>query len=106
MIYITGISDSDRILVGGVWRLYHECGFPVESSHMICKENGLLVDWMDAMVDASTDNNLPALVRQMESFIPEKEMAQIKLSYCASVINTGKDPCSVLALKKSKVIKL
>ena len=78
---MTGKTSENIPLIGGVWRLYHQEGFPLEMSHLIAKGNGWKVDWLEAMADASLDNNCPALMKQIESFLDDETIDNLKIGY-------------------------
>jgi hypothetical protein len=75
-LYTTGTPDG-RPLIGGVWRLYHQDGFPIEMSWITARDGNASIDWMEAMADASTTNNLPALYDAMKQFLPADELTAI-----------------------------
>lgn len=102
-IYNTGFTPEGKPLIGGVWTLWHQDGFPLEMSHLICQGNGWAVDWAEAMADASTSNNLPALVKHIEAFLSSDTMTTLKSSFYRLVIAKGGDDCycKFLAHKRS-----
>ena len=86
VIYATGCTPEGAILIGGIWKLWEQEGFPIEMSHLICRDNGWAVDWLEAMADASCTNNCPALVKHIEAFLKnlnwktvEKRFADIRI---------------------------
>lgn len=78
LIYATGKRHDGKILVGGAWRLWHQEGFPLEMTHLLCAQNGWQVDWVEAFCDASESDNAPALMKAMEGFLPAEEVTAIK----------------------------
>lgn len=105
-IYITDISkDHGHLMIGGVWRLWHQDGFPVEMSWLHARDQGNYVDWVEAMADASTDDNLPALVKQMESFLTPEDMMNCKMRFMA-LLNSGQTYQSILDSKHAKAPNL
>lgn len=64
-------------MMGGVWRLWHQEGMPLEMTYLHLKSKGIQVDWMEAMADASLDNNLPSLANQLLTFMPREEVDAI-----------------------------
>ncbi len=85
ILYITGKTPCGKPLLGGVWRMFTQDGFPVEMSHILATQRGCLVDWCEAMLDAKESGTLPALVRQMECFLPQEAMAHIKERFVVCV---------------------
>lgn len=87
-IYITGISTNGNLLVGGVWRVYHQDGFPLEMSYLILRDRGCSVDWLEAMADASTDNNLPALMKHLD-FLNQETIEILKINFMKALSYYG-----------------
>lgn len=100
IIYLTGISSSGKPLLGGVWTLWEQEGFPLEMSHLICQESGWGVDWFEAMVDASVSNNCPALMKHIESFLPGETLLLLKINFMAA-IQSGKSYQQLLSEKRA-----
>ncbi|WP_289460500.1 hypothetical protein, partial [Klebsiella pneumoniae] len=73
--------NDGRMLMGGVWRLWHQAGFPLEMSYLLSMQNGIEVDWCEAMADASTDDNLPSLTQQLEGFLDDETMKKLKSGF-------------------------
>ena len=90
LLYMTGTTPEGCVLIGGVWRLAHQEGFPLELSRMIVEERGWRIDWLEAMADASIDDNLPALMRQCESFMDGNTILRLKLVFQRLVDTEGK----------------
>jgi hypothetical protein len=88
-LFQTGINPEGKPLVGGLWRMAHEMGFPLEIAYLECQQHGWAPNWREAMEDASKDNNLPALMRQLETFLDEPTITRLKISYLALVGNSG-----------------
>jgi hypothetical protein len=51
-LYITGYTPDGRRLLGGVFRLKDQHGFPLDMSFEIAKENGFLIDYAELLSDA------------------------------------------------------
>lgn len=100
-IYITGKTPEGKPLIGGIWSLFHRDGFPLEMSRIQCESSGWLVDWIEACADASMDNNLPALVKHMESFMQPDDLTRVKARYGA-LLASGMSHEQILTLKKSQ----
>lgn len=83
-IYCTGIGENGKPLLGGIWRMYSEQGFPIEMSHMEAQEKGCQVDWLEAMADASLTADCPRLVQEMEQFL-SGSMHEIKTKFVQAV---------------------
>ena len=100
VIYATDCAPDGTTLVGGVWKLWEQEGFPLEMSHMICRDKGWRVDWLEAMADASRSNNCPALVKHIEAFLPCETMTALKLGF-VRVLNSGKTCEQIIADKQA-----
>jgi alanyl-tRNA synthetase len=98
-LYITGLTSNGQSLMGGIWRHYHQNGFPLEITNLVAKENGWCVDWLEAMADASIDNNLPSLMSHLETFLDEETLVSIKISFM-NLLNKGRTFSSILEDKK------
>ena len=81
VIYPTGMTLDGELLFGGVWKSYHQDGIPMDVTHDYLRENGHRVDWVEAMVDASMDNNLPSIMKQIEFILSEDEIRMLKQGY-------------------------
>lgn len=79
--------------------MHDQEGFPLELTQLLCSGTSLAIDWCEAMADASTSNNLPTLVKQMETMFPETEVARIKQSF-VRLIDTGKTYEDILKEKR------
>jgi len=99
VIYATGCTPDGVTLIGGVWKLWEQEGFPLEMSHLICRDKGWAVDWLEAMADASCTNNCPALVKHIEAFLPHDAMTALKLGFMR-VLNSGKTYEQIVAEKQ------
>jgi len=100
IIYTTGCTEDGTYLIGGVWTLRDQVGFPIEMSHVVCKQNGWLIDWMEAMADASRSNNCPALMRVVETFMPEDGIMRLKMGF-VHMVRSGKSFDEVVAEKRA-----
>jgi len=100
VIYATGTTRDGVVLIGGVWKLWEQEGFPLEMSHLVCQQNGWRVDWCEAMFDASTTNNCPALMKHIEAFLPQETILALKVGFMA-VLKSGKTYEQVVAEKQS-----
>lgn len=100
MIYVTGRTPIGALFVGGAWTFWHQDGFPLEMTYLLARDQGNLVDWIEAMADASTTDNLPALMKQLESFLPVEDLVQIKIRWVA-LHRAGQTPAQILANKKA-----
>jgi hypothetical protein len=100
-LYTTGQTPDGTLLMGGIWQLWQQEGLPIEISHLRCQDSHWTIDWMEALADASTTNNGPALIQQMEAFLPADELNRIKASYGA-LLNAGKTHQQILDDKRAK----
>ncbi len=88
-------------MMGGVWRLYHQEGMPIEMTYLHLMSSGVKVDWVEAMADASIDNNLSSLLDQMLIFIPRDQIDEIGERFMA-LLNSGQTYQSILDRKRAK----
>lgn len=99
IIYTTGANCDGVPLIGGVWTLWEQEGFPLEMSYLICRDKGWAVDWLEAMADASVNNNCPALMKHVSGFLPDEAILAMKLGFMR-VVKTGKTWEQVVAEKR------
>jgi hypothetical protein len=100
VIYATGFTPEGVMLIGGIWKLWEQEGFPLEMSHLICRDRGCSVDWLEAMADASCTNNCPALMKHIEAFLPSETITALKLEFMR-VLNSGKTSEQIVAEKQA-----
>lgn len=81
IIYITGMTPTGKLLKGGIWTLAHQEGFPLAVSHDLAQSEGWAIDWLEAMCDASRDNNLPALMKQATAFLDADTIDYMKAAF-------------------------
>lgn len=67
-IYFTGVTPGGAELVGGVFALQDEHGFPVDASFDECKRRQWEVDWLEALSDCWLNSPL-----KFESFARQAE---------------------------------
>lgn len=68
-IYITGISPTGALLLGGMFRMQDEVGFPIDASFEECKRHGFKIDWLEALCDCWINDCL-----KYDSFVRQAEM--------------------------------
>lgn len=51
-LYITGINPEGKPLMGGVFRMKDEHGFPLDCSRDVLKEKGWEIDYLELLCDA------------------------------------------------------
>ena len=100
IIYATGCTSDGTMLIGGIWRLWHQEGFPLEMAHLVCRDKGWRVDWLEAMADASRSDNLPALMKQVEAFLPSEEILHLKFGF-THVMGLGKSYDQIVSEKRA-----
>lgn len=98
VIYATGCTNLGITLIGGIWKLWEQEGFPLEMSHLVCRENGWAVDWSECMADACTTNNGPALMKHLEAFLTGETIHDLKLGFMHA-LNLGKTYDQIAAEK-------
>ena len=100
VIYSTGCTPDGTILIGGVWTLRDQEGFPLEMSHLVARDKGWLIDWAEAMADASRSNNCPALMKAVEAFLPAHVITHLKVGF-VQMVRSGKSFDEVIAEKRA-----
>lgn len=67
-LYVTGVSASGAVLVGGVFKLKDQCGFPLDMAFEICRERGMFIDYCELLSDAwlSGCAQFDAVVRELD----------------------------------------
>ena len=105
IIYTTGCTPDGTPLIGGVWTLRDQEGFPLEMSHLVCRDKGWAIDWMEAMADASRSNNCPALMKAVEAFLPEHAVTHLKMGFM-HMVRSGKSFDEVVAEKRANGKKM
>ncbi len=101
-LYQTGFTQDGKPLIGGVWRLFHQDGFPLELSAITLGERGCCVDYAEAMLDASTDNNLPALMTHLESFLSAEVVESLKQRFML-MLQSGSTIPQMMVRKRGSV---
>ena len=99
VMYATGCTPEGVILLGGIWKMWEQEGFPIEMAHIFCRDKGCAVDWFEAMCDASITNNCPALMRQIGEFLPEDVIIKLKVGFMHA-IKSGRTFEEIVAEKK------
>lgn len=52
-LYVTGLTTdgSKSFLIGGIFKMQDQVGFPVDAAYDICRENNLKIDWLESLCD-------------------------------------------------------
>ena len=87
IIYTTGFNAEGKCLVGGIWRLYRQEGFPVDLSFMHIREMGHYPDYMEMMAEATMYGELERLLKQY----PEIFTNDIKGKFMLYLSSQGSD---------------
>jgi hypothetical protein len=98
--YTTGCTSEGTTLIGGVWTLRDQEGFPLEMAHLIARDRGWAIDWAEAMADASRTNNCPALMDAIEAFLPAEAITHLKIGFFRMVTG-GKSFDDIIAEKRA-----
>ncbi len=104
-LFVTGMKPDRSPLFGGVWTLWHRDGFPLALSPLMLCNADAAADWAEAMCDASLSDNLPALMRALESFLSADEIAALKAGF-TKLLATGKSFAEIIAEKRRNGEKL
>ena len=100
IIYLTGYTDKGLPLIGGVWTLKDQSGYPIEMSYVSAITNGYNIDWAEAMADASLSNRCPALMRDIETFLSTETISHLKNGFIHN-IKSGKSFQCILDDKRA-----
>jgi len=68
-LYFTGKTPEGKLLLGGVFKMHDQEGFPIEASFEECQRRGWLVDWMEALADCWLNNPL-----KFDAFVANAEL--------------------------------
>lgn len=68
-LYITGFTIGGEKIIGGIFKMQDQKGFPIDASFEICRENGWVIDWAEALCDCWINDCL-----KFESFVRQAEM--------------------------------
>lgn len=72
-LYITGLNiRTGKFLLGGIYRMHDQIGFPIDCSIDECRERGYEIDWIEAMCDCWLNDCLKfdSFLRQVKSQCP------------------------------------
>lgn len=50
-LYFTGTTPDGKLLLGGVFKMQDEVGFPLDASFEECRRKGYAIDWLEALSD-------------------------------------------------------
>ena len=100
ILYLTGYTTSGKALIGGVWTLRDQEGFPLEMSHVVAQGSDCVIDWAEAMADASISNRCPSLMQQIESFLPADTISHLKMGFMHNV-RSGKTFEEIVSEKRA-----
>ena len=100
VIYTSGLTSDDYLLIAGVWTLWSQEGFPLEMSHMVCRDKGWRIDWLEAMCDASRHDDLPSLMGHIESFLDAATLTALKGGF-SRWLDRGQSYDDLLAEKRA-----
>lgn len=80
IIYLTGYTENMDKMIGGLWRLHRQEGFPIDTSLIEVRERGWFPDWMDLLAEATVHGELPTLEKQVEipDVVKPRFMAYLK----------------------------
>ena len=93
-LYITGTTSKGTKLIGGIWRVYRQHGFPVDLSLLEVREHGALPDVCEMMAEASLHDEPPQQVKQ----VPELFTDEVKAMF--DLMLTLKPPQEILDSKR------
>lgn len=101
IIYATGMTEDGDVLLGGIWTLWHQDGFPIEMSHLTVRDMpGYKIDWAEAMFDASRTDNCPALMDHIQNFLDADFVLGLKMGFMQAA-QCGKTWAQLVADKRA-----
>lgn len=68
-LYVTAIGADGKFMLGGIFRMQDEVGFPLDASFEEIKSLGFHIDWLEALCDCWLNDCLKfdSFVRQAEN---------------------------------------
>ena len=68
-LYITATTPDGKIMLGGIFKMQDQVGFPIDASFEECKSQRFLIDWLEALADCWLNDCLKfdSFVRQASS---------------------------------------
>ena len=113
-VYITGMTSEGQFLLGGVYRMKDELGFPLDASLDYCIERGnLVIDWCEFLADVGSqkDWKFDSVLEELEILLNKNTTENIRKNFlqygnyimCKYNTKTFIDTCEkILELKKEK----
>lgn len=68
-LYITSVGTDGKFMLGGIFKMQDQVGFPVDASFEECKEHGFRIDWLEALCDCWLND-----CQKYGSFVRQAEM--------------------------------
>lgn len=50
-IYITAVGIDGKMILGGIFKMQDQVGFPVDASFEESRQHGFVIDWLEALCD-------------------------------------------------------
>lgn len=90
-LYVTGVTPEGQPLVGGVYRMKDEFGFPIDLSVLVLREKGANVDWLELLADAGRQSDASKLLDAVAELEAQAQIdvAHIKASFAAIISVTA-----------------
>jgi hypothetical protein len=57
VLYQTGFTPDGIPLLGGIYRLKDQEGFPVDMAYELCRDKGVCPDWAEFLADAGSQKD-------------------------------------------------
>lgn len=83
-LYITGLTDDGYFLIGGIYRMKDELGFPLDASLDYCIEKGnLIIDWCECLADAGSQNDwkFDSVLEELEMLLNKSTKEEIEQKF-------------------------
>lgn len=89
-LYFTGITPKGKGLVGGIFKMQDQQGFPMDASFEELKGKDLEIDWLEALCDCWLNDCLKfeSFVRQAEILTGQK-LEEMWKSTCCLILNSN-----------------
>jgi hypothetical protein len=73
-LYVTGHSENGRPIIGGLYHMKDQCGFPLDYEIEECRQRYWLPDYIEILADAGSQSiqKMDRVCKELELLIPEQ----------------------------------
>jgi len=113
-LYTTGFVKTEtglKPLIGGIYAMKDQEGFPVEISVMYCQEKDILIDWYEFLADAGRQTSADKFLDAEKELVNSgcKHVAEIKAKFAFCVMQrsepTFRENCQAIWEEKQAEAK-